>query len=96
MELAKYHAMAALESRGQPDLSADPLEWWKNYAAELPTLASLARKYLAIPASSAAVERMFSYTGNRVGKKDTRLDDENLLALMHVRALARFVERYGS
>ena len=39
------------------------LEWWKEHAAQLPNLSRMARQYLAAPASSAAVERMFSRTG---------------------------------
>ena len=32
--------------------SANPLSWWKEHEKDLPHLASLARKCLAIPASS--------------------------------------------
>jgi hypothetical protein len=36
---------------------ADPLEWWKNSDLHV------ARRYIAIPASAAEVERLFSYAG---------------------------------
>ena len=40
------------------DMNSDPLMFWKNSEAEYPHLAKLANKYLAIQASSAAVERL--------------------------------------
>jgi hypothetical protein len=36
------------------------LQWWNTHAAEYPCLAAMARDYLAIPATSAPVERVFS------------------------------------
>jgi hypothetical protein len=37
----------------------DPLMWWKRKQHEYPHLARLARRVLAIPASSVTVERLF-------------------------------------
>ena len=71
-----------------------PLAFWKLHAATYPILSRVARKYLAIHASSAAVERMFSYTGHRVSKKNTNLADETLLSMMLVRSLSKFVEKW--
>ena len=39
---------------------AASLEWWKMHNTQFPTIAKLALKYLAIPASSAPSERVFS------------------------------------
>ena len=50
--------------RGAP--CDDPLSWWKQHTtagSTLAVLAPLARMYLAIPASSADLERSFSSTG---------------------------------
>jgi len=38
----------------------NPLLWWKKHATEFPTIARMARDYLAIPATSVSVERVFS------------------------------------
>ncbi|KAF4612503.1 hypothetical protein D9613_012755 [Agrocybe pediades] len=38
----------------------DPLGWWKIHAPSFPTVARMARDFLAIPATSVAVERTFS------------------------------------
>ena len=40
--------------------SLDAMEWWKMHNTQFPTVAMLARKYLAIPASSASSEHVFS------------------------------------
>ena len=42
-----------------------------------PALAQMARKYLAIPATAASSERLFSLAGNTVTDKRSRLTDEN-------------------
>jgi len=38
----------------------NPLLWWKIHATEFPTIALMARDYLAIPATSVSVEHVFS------------------------------------
>ena len=37
--------------------------WWKDHQGEFPNVAVMARQYLGCPASSAAVERLFSQVG---------------------------------
>ena len=44
------------------DLSA--LDFWRKYENMFPSLACLAKKYLSVQTSSAAVERMFSISGH--------------------------------
>ena len=52
----------------------DPLNWWKIRSQNFPKLAKLARKYLAIPATSVSSERLFSDAGNLINAKRTNLD----------------------
>ena len=48
----------------------DPLQWWKLNATRYPCVSVLARKYLAIPATSVPSERAFSLTGHLVNEKE--------------------------
>ncbi|KAK3252795.1 hypothetical protein CYMTET_37929 [Cymbomonas tetramitiformis] len=50
-ELVKYLALP-LERAG-----CDLQEWWKTHKFRLPSLAKMAREFLAVPASTAGVER---------------------------------------
>ena len=52
----RLHENRAVESTTH----LDPMEWWKMHNSQFPTIAILARKYLATPASSAPSERVFS------------------------------------
>ena len=64
------------ESTGEDDLS-----WWCRHQFAY-TLPRLAKKHLAIPASSAASERVFSAAGNVVTKKPNKLGDDTVDALV--------------
>ena len=46
------------------NIGIDALVFWKKYESVFPILAKLAKKYLSVQASSAAVERMFSICGH--------------------------------
>ncbi|CAG2185495.1 unnamed protein product [Mytilus edulis] len=48
------------------DMSKDPLLYWHSNCQRLPRLAKLAVQYLAIPATSAPVERLFSTAGKNI------------------------------
>ncbi|KAK0155232.1 Zinc finger BED domain-containing protein 1 [Merluccius polli] len=58
-ELMRYRERSPLP------LTDNPLQWWKAQE-NLPLLSSLAKKYLCIPATSVASERVFSTAGDIV------------------------------
>uniref|UniRef100_A0A1A7ZCN3 HAT C-terminal dimerisation domain-containing protein n=1 Tax=Nothobranchius furzeri TaxID=105023 RepID=A0A1A7ZCN3_NOTFU len=58
--------------------STNPLQWWKSNEARFPSLASLAKSYLCVPATSTPSERLFSSAGNIVSKKRTSLSPEHI------------------
>ena len=66
-------------------VDSNPLVWWKQYAARFPCLAQVARRYLAMPATSAPVERLFSVAGQVVTATRNRLHPETvtLLVFLH-------------
>ena len=66
-ELAKYESLP-LAKRDENIIC-----WWKSEEKSLPNLAKYARRYLAISASSAESERVFSTTGNITEKKRNKL-----------------------
>lgn len=61
---------------------SDPLAYWKKYASHFPTLAKMAKDYLAIPATSVSSERMFSHAGNIVSETRASLSPHSVKALI--------------
>ena len=57
----------------QISLTKDPLHWWNQHKHLFPVLSKLARKYLAIPATSASCELIFSDGTNTVTPKRNQL-----------------------
>jgi hypothetical protein len=68
----------------ESDRKSDPLSWWKLHAVTYPKLAILARRYLAIPASSAASERLFSKLKLTATAQRQALKPETLCMLLFV------------
>ena len=75
-QLAKYLAM--------PDESAniDILVWWRKNKHLFPDVARMARQFLACPATSAGVERMFSKAGRNHKDLQKRAKDGTLRLTM--------------
>ena len=61
--------IGAYEKLPRADVELDPLKWWCVHTSTYPILGMLAKKYLCIPASSSASERVFSTSGHIVSKK---------------------------
>ncbi|XP_033874243.2 zinc finger BED domain-containing protein 4-like [Acipenser ruthenus] len=64
---------------------SEPLTFWKENRHRYPTLAKLACKYLAIPASSAPVERLFNIAGKLFRPERCNLTDSKFEQLMMIR-----------
>jgi len=68
----------------------NPLEFWNMHQQEFPALAALAQRYLAVPATSAPVERLFSI-GGRIFRPDRcRLTDKTFEHLMNIKVNGPF------
>ncbi|XP_035858465.1 zinc finger BED domain-containing protein 1-like [Sander lucioperca] len=59
-ELKKYLEAPPLS------LAENPLSWWRTHQTAFPLLAELAKRYLCIPGTSVAAERVFSTAGEIV------------------------------
>ncbi|CAI5525476.1 unnamed protein product [Closterium sp. Naga37s-1] len=77
-EVSRY-----LSERVRCDVSA--LEYWRN-ATNMQTLRRMARDYLAIPATSASSERVFSLGRNLISWKRHRLASQRTRAVMILRS----------
>ena len=64
--------------QSEPVRIAEPLVWWRVHEKSYPTVAKLAKKYLAVPATEVASERIFSTAGNTVTKKRASLDPDTV------------------
>ena len=63
----------------------DPLAWWKQKEPLYPRVARLARKYLALPASSAPSERIFSKMNVVVDKRRASLDPDRVERMVYIK-----------
>ena len=85
-EVDSYRAFAGQQYiDGLLPVEANPLVWWKKYDVNFPNLSQVARRYLAIPATTAPVERLFLVAGQVVTAKRNRLCPETvtLLVFLH-------------
>lgn len=80
-------------STPQPDdSSVHVLDWWKEREDRMPLLATLVRKLLCIPATSASSERMFSTSGQIVSDRRSNLNPENVNKLVYLHTNLRKVD----
>jgi hypothetical protein len=63
----------------------DVLDWWKIHTKEYPTMSQVARDYLAIPATSTSVERIFSSSRRLISYDRCSLNPETITACMCVK-----------
>jgi hypothetical protein len=73
------------------DEKSNPLHYWKANEAKYPKLAKQAQRYLAIPASSAPVERMFSVGGKILRPERARMSDRVFECAMFLKCNKRYM-----
>ena len=73
----------------------DTLKFWKTQQLHLPVLATLSVWILALQASSAASERVFSITGIMNSKLRNRLSGESIESQVLVRSNVDLLESNG-
>ena len=86
--------MDRYESFSIPGKNVSTLDWWKQHEAVIPLLASLAKRILAIPASSSKSERVFSTGGNIVTAKRNRLSPKNVESLIVIKENMAMVDDF--
>jgi hypothetical protein len=69
------------------------LEYWKRAERSWPILATIARDYLAIPAASVGVERLFNQARDICSYRRHNLKPETVRALMMLTCIDRFHAR---
>lgn len=65
-----------------PDDDDDLLAFWSTNAANYPSIACVAMKVLAIPASNTTIERLFSTTKLTITDRRTRLGTEKVKKIL--------------
>jgi len=91
-EITAYKADKGQPMFGKDDGFYNPLEWWRIHFCKYPNIWKLASCILAIPATSAPSERVFSAATNIVNKKRVRLKPETLDLLIFLRGNKDFVQ----
>lgn len=62
----------------------NPLDWWKTHENRFPILARIAKSYLAIEATSASSERIFSKASRITTRDRNRLSPDMVGCLMYI------------
>ena len=73
----------------------DPLFWWESNKQNFPYLYTLATRLLAIPATSAACERLWSVARRIITTSCTRLDPGIVAQLMFLKENGRILHKHS-
>ena len=76
------------------DAFNDPLKWWKESCAKYPYVANIACKYLAIPATSAPSERVWSRLARILSLRRAHLSDDLVGRMMFVKENLVFLGKH--
>ena len=74
-------------------LEENSLDWWKIHEKRFPDIAKIAKYFLAIPASSASSERVFSTAGNIVTNKRTCLKPNHVNMLVFLSQNSMYLKK---
>ena len=83
-QLTRFLALPAEEN-----LSTDPLVWWRARAWQMPHVAAAAMQVFSLPASTAALERLFSAAARAVNKSRPRLAAKSAAGIIYGHANVR-------
>jgi hypothetical protein len=64
------------------------LTWWSKHETDMPLMAGMAQKFLCIPATSAASERVFSVAGQTNQPRRVRLAPHKMASLSQLKSNA--------
>jgi len=78
------HWMKVMKKNFNISTDLDILEYWKTQEEQLPLLAKVARRFFAMPVSSASSERLFSAAGNVITSARTLLNTERAEQLIYI------------
>ena len=95
-ELLLYRREPHLPTKKPDGSFTDPLEWWRLKQSQFPLLSKLAVKYLAIPATSAPSERVFSTAGLTIASERAKLDPKGAGDLVFLHDAVPALKRYQS
>ncbi|XP_030623602.1 zinc finger BED domain-containing protein 4 [Chanos chanos] len=69
----------------------DPLQYWKRKSIDFPLLSQVAKKVFTVPATTTAVERIFSFVSKTLRPERCRLLPKNLETLIYLKANYRIL-----
>jgi hypothetical protein len=72
----------------------NPLDWWHLKQQQYPSLANIALRVLAIPATSAPSERVFLTAGITIAKERSLLDPHNAGELIFLHDVLPAIQKY--
>ena len=76
------------------DAFNDPLTWWKENGAKYLYVANIACKYLAIPATSAPSEQVWSHLARILSLRRAHLSDDLVGCMMYVKENLLFLQKH--
>ena len=98
-DCAVQSSMSELDSfakEGGIPLDQCPLQWWAKRATIYPVLSHIARVYLAVPASSAPSERVFSTASLVLSDRRRKLEESRVARLMFLKQNMKLYESISS